>query len=756
MNHSGSDDMVKLWNCQDGDCNEICNTKLNYQEQIGSELAPKFKLVWSREGKLKLYFTKDPMGEPLEQIGSCLLDSLPGGRQVVIRYEYSSSQDRNLWIDEMIMEGRFVSDTLAPYVLGVEVLDELTMAINFSESVILPACQSFRLSGSSTGRMNPDTVMIAQHGVVLKFPGIVPNREEHQLWIEGICDRDANCMKDTLITCLRNDAEWGDVVFNELMVDPTPVVFLPEEEYMEIFNRSDFEVDLSGWRVEVNDRSYSIDGLKLKARGPMGSLLVDEPPFKLWPDSYVVITGISLPNEGATLALFSEKDVLIHAVRYEIPWNGLDWKKEGGWSLESPDPHQLCNIAALWEYSSNPKGGTPGITNSNDTELEDITPPIFLYPGYGKGLMDQSGVVRLHYSEPVSFTPQDLLSFKVQPGNIVADSLTKGSPMADQLDVCFPENLHDRLAFKVQFPALADCAGNLSHHVEFRAGRVSELHAGCVLINEIMYDPVEGAPEYIELYIPGNGFYDLRDLAMDVVSDDSSPISPTPLSDHSRIISPGEYLVVTRNLLHLMDAYNLELSGRWIGVKEMRGMVNSGGAVTLTDRAGSVVDRAFYGDQMHMELIDVTRGISLERISTERSGIVLENWHSAASIEGYSTPGRENSQAVKESRTRELILVKPKVFSPDNDGFQDQLEITVSPEIKGWIINMWITGLTGKQVWSLANNHIAGTSVTYTWNGTGGDGRMAGEGIYVLHARGYHPITGESWMKKEAFGLIYP
>ena len=356
VNHSGSDDMVKLWNCQYGHCHEICKTKLNYQEQIGSELAPQFKLVWTREGKLNIYYTKDPRDEPLEQIGSCRLDSLPEGRQLVIRYEYSSSRDRNLWIDEIIMEGRFVNDTLAPYITGVEVLDGQTLAINFSESVIPPACHSFRLSGSSTGSINPDTVMIAQHGVVLKFPRTIPNREEHQLSVEGICDRDANCLKDTLITCLRNDAEWGDVVFNELMVDPSPMVLLPEEEYMEIFNRSDFEVDLTGWRIEVNDRSYSINGLNLKVQGPIESLSLDKPPFKLGPDAYVVITGISLPNEGATLALFSKKEVLIHAVRYELPWNAFNWKKEGGWSLESSDPDQVCNITALWEYSSNQKG----------------------------------------------------------------------------------------------------------------------------------------------------------------------------------------------------------------------------------------------------------------------------------------------------------------------------------------------------------------------------------------------------------------
>lgn len=258
VNFRDSDDLVKLWKCQDGNCLELCTTSLNYQDQAGTSVAPEFRLVWYREGGLDIYFTRDPEQYRAEQIGSCMLDSLPGGRNLVIRYKYSPARDRNLWVDEIKMDGNFVSDTVAPGIEDVKVLDARHLQINFSEPVSVSSYLSFQLSGTSYGSMNPDTILANQGELVLEFPGIIPNREEQLLWVTGICDGDANCLSDTLVTILRNEAEWGDVVFNELMVDPTPSVLLPEEEYLEFYNRSGYEVNLGEWKLEVNSKSHLI------------------------------------------------------------------------------------------------------------------------------------------------------------------------------------------------------------------------------------------------------------------------------------------------------------------------------------------------------------------------------------------------------------------------------------------------------------------------------------------------------------------
>ncbi len=204
-----------------------------------------------------------------------------------------------------------------------------------------------------------------------------------------------------------------------------------------------------------------------------------------------------------------------------------------------------------------------------------------------------------------------------------------------------------------------------------------------------------------------------------------------------------------------MDAYNLERSGRWVELEGMNSLTDGGGTIYLTDRSGAVVDVVSYGDQMHLELLGDSRGISLERISANRPGNDPGNWHSSASIDGFATPGRENSQSVEWGASGDLLEVIPEVFSPDNDGFQDILEITISTQTQGYVVNIWISDLSGSRVSTLANNHMAGPSVTYTWDGEMDLGGMAPEGIYVVHTWGYHPVSGDRWNRKAATGIVY-
>jgi hypothetical protein len=50
-------------------------------------------------------------------------------------------------------------------------------------------------------------------------------------------------------------AEPGDIVITEIMADPVPAVSLPAEEYIEIFNRTEYTFDLENWRLSSEDQS---------------------------------------------------------------------------------------------------------------------------------------------------------------------------------------------------------------------------------------------------------------------------------------------------------------------------------------------------------------------------------------------------------------------------------------------------------------------------------------------------------------------
>ncbi|MFO7668082.1 MAG: hypothetical protein R6W31_00340, partial [Bacteroidales bacterium] len=145
----------------------------------------------------------------------------------------------------------------------------------------------------------------------------------------------------------------------------------------------------------------------------------------------------------------------------------------------------------------------------------------------------------------------------------------------------------------------------------------------------------------------------------------------------------------------------------------------------------------------------------LERMDPKRNGDDPGNWHSAASIEGYATPGRLNSQTIPESDQGSELGLEPRVFSPDNDGYNDLLVISPGIEAAGSVTRLWITQPDGTPVRMLANNSISGTSSQYIWDGRKDNGQMAAEGFYVVHFRGYNPLSGLRWNRKSAVGVVY-
>jgi hypothetical protein len=653
-------------------------------------------------------------------------------------------------VDDIKIKGHFDRDRIAPRIDSLRMFDRRHIQIWFSEEVVFPNPSSFRIiPGELLVNDGPDNLAVADtlfqldHGYVVRFPMMIPNREEVVLGVNGICDPEGNCLTDTLVPLMRNDPVWGDVVITEIMFDPDPPVMLPEQEYLEILNRSSFAMNLENWRLEVNERIREIEGMMLD------------------PGQYTVISDVTLPNDGATIALYSDKDILVHGARYGSLWDEPDWKKEGGWSLESPDPDRVCNVSSLWRYSTDRRGGTPGEVNSVDSSIPDDEEPVLLGYGYS-----DSVTIRLSYSESLKPTIQDdygdqffrylpVGTATIIPGSVYPDSITMSKPISDQLFLHFHGDYLDRSFFKLRMEPVSDCSGNYSQPVTIHAGKPAIPEFGSLVINEIMYDPQDWAPAFIELYNPGIDHMDLKEISLELIKKGSISGHHVPVSSRSRMIGPDQYMVLTKDRYHLMNAYKLEESGRWLELKGLTGFSGSGGTIHLTDRSGMMVDRARYHDQMHMELLDNTTGVSLERITPERSGADPGNWHSAASLEGYSTPGKPNSQSMGHAKSDNLLNLEPAVFSPDNDGYEDLLVITVTTGTQGSVLRLWITDLSGNRIRILANNHMAGPEARYVWDGEREDGSMASEGFYVVHLQGYDQVSGEKWNKRTAAGVIY-
>lgn len=177
--------------------------------------------------------------------------------------------------------------------------------------------------------------------------------------------------------------EPGEFVFNELLPNP----FAGGSEYIELYNRSDRALPVSGLSVAVR----KADGT-LNTRYPLSSVTAT-----IEADGYVLLTknleGVTdfytiqfpsslfevpklpiLANTSSTLVLFRTKDgAVIDEVSYTSKWHASSIKDQKGVSLERIDPDAETQSPSNWTSASATVGyGTPGYPNSqSDISLPD-------------------------------------------------------------------------------------------------------------------------------------------------------------------------------------------------------------------------------------------------------------------------------------------------------------------------------------------------------------------------------------------------
>jgi hypothetical protein len=345
--------------------------------------------------------------------------------------------------------------------------------------------------------------------VLLTFDGVFASGENYTLSVGNMQDLEGNVMDNFFSgTFVWYEPVRFDVVFNELMADPSPVVGLPEFEYIELYNTSAFNINLQGWTLQHGTTQRTIP----KAEIPSGGYLVLCPPAAINELSgygnVVAVPGLSttaLLNAGTTLILYDEHMEMISWVSYTNQWYNDPEKSSGGWSLEKIDPYNFCGEGGNWIASTSPKGGTPGSPNSVLSENPDITPPQLLGVTIENSLelslrfnetMDEIGLL-----DPANY------SVNMGIGNPIAVSVSE--PDFKLVKLILPVPLDDDVIYEIELSEeITDCAGNplLVNTTGFTTYRPKRFD---IVFNELMANPTPmiGLPpqKYLELYNT-NGF----------------------------------------------------------------------------------------------------------------------------------------------------------------------------------------------------------------------------------------------------------
>lgn len=622
-------------------------------------------------------------------------------------------------------------DATSPSVVSWSIAHPDTLHLVFSETMdttgySLPDWPLTPFNSITAAQWNSSLTEVR---LVVEFP-MLPTGA-WQLEAGGITDCSGNELADVTLTFFAAFSPIpGDVIFNEIMPDPEPAILMPAAEYIELYNRSDHPIDLQG--VSINDAIVEQQVIM-----PAGGYLVvgdaDLPlAFLGIPNKHLLPDFPSLTNSGATLSLTNENGILLDEVTYDLTWYRDAAKDDGGWSLELINPEDPCSDAGNWRASEDERGGTAGELNSVYDNTPDTVAPQYLYL-----INEPQDAITLVFNEPLDESSLAGVSFTVN-GELVANPDAQFYDGSGQRIILHYGEMEAGVVYEFQVLGLYDCWQNETGLITGVFMLPVQGEPGDVVINELLFDPLEGGYDFVELYNRSTRAQSLAGWSI-ANGEGGVPQTDDPITENEIVLLPGQFLVLTENSDALPDHYPFTRLDRVLLMPSMPAFTVGSGEVFLLMPDLQQGDFFPYNEDMHFDLLNSTDGVSLERVDPFRPSLDETNWQSAAQSQGFATPGYINSQSWFGDFDPEGISIEPEVFSPDNDGYQDQLHIHYADDTPGMLAQIFIFDSEGRKVRNLTRNELLGANNTISWDGLTDENLLAPVGIYVIYFEAISP-----------------
>ena len=738
LGEAGSSDAITLFYKDGPTTHEVCRGTAGL---IANPFSIRIRVVRFSNGTWKI--AVDPTGANLygnEASGVEPATLLTGYFALFCRYTTSNSS--GFYFDNIQVQP-YTDSPSPPLLLQSSVSGNNQIQLNFNKPIEKTASLQI-LNFSLSDGTHPSSVYgdpLTGSIIHLDFNNPLPINQLIKININGITDLDGNVMPQKEITLQYHPTQAFDVLISEIMADPVPSKGLPECEYLELFNRSSFPVNLNRWTLQIGNKEQSLPDTVIASHQYLIITAVSDASLMTKYGKIIPVKDLILPNEGCLLVLKDQNRQIIHALDFKSDWHDDASKKNGGWSMEMIDPLNPCGESVNYRSSVDAKGGTPGEINSVKSSLPDSSFPQLLsvFPNDSMHLL-------VNFSETLdTLQMSNTAAYTIEPLSVKPKKVFDKGPLYHSAILELANPLLKKTIYTLTVNQnLTDCVGNqLKKPTQIQFGLPYDLKTRGIVINEIMFDPGPDKEEFIEIFNRSPEIYDLNKLFLKVENTASSGQKPSVrISEEGLLILPGEFRVLTKNKKLLSNLYPLVPMGLIIETNGFQALSNEGGSITLSDSTGTVIDKASFSPAMHFQMLRLTAGVSLERIDPDGVSDIKANWQSAAETAGFSTPGKINSQHISQNPSTNTFTLEPEQFTPDNDGRDDNLLIKYSPEKPGSMMTIIVFDINGKPVRKLADNVLLATENTFTWDGFNDNHIKATAGIYIVYGVIY-TTTGE-------------
>lgn len=461
--------------------------------------------------------------------------------------------------------------------------------------------------------------------------------------ITAVFTNDEDISDNSIYSTIAAGAAESSILINEFMYDPAN----GEPEWIELFNNSKNEIDISNWKISdvLSSPSQKLITENKTVFAPGEFLVITKDSIiidyhSIIPCKILVSNFPNLNNTEDGIVLKDINGNTIDSVFY-----GTNFSSAKGFSLERFSIKRSSADTLNWKQSIDIEQSTPGRINSNLEKQFDLAIYDLVIdptqPTINEEISISAKIQNFGISTAWNFSIEFLTAEEQNKGNILS---VESLESLDSLIITADEkiNIGDSVSIlcRIIFPADEDTLNNSIERTFF-----SGYNYGDILINEIMYEPIEDQPEWIE-------FINYSDRDINIKNWRAGDLSLQKLiTSENTIIHPGEFFIVSRDSILFKNCKTF--------ISRFGTLGNSEDAILIYDFREALIDSFYYNSGL-----GGNAGVTLERVSLSEETNNYYNWFSCIDSSGCS-PGFINSVSSLSEIPDKSFIINEIMYEPN-------------------------------------------------------------------------------------------
>jgi len=745
INLTGNDNNLKFWKINNGNKIVIKDLNFNWNSNNLKNTPVIFYLERNKNGLWYIYFDSS-----FYQNSKILLDSFyeKSYNELIsagFYYQYTKTRDKNFYLYFLNINGYFYINTSPPECKKYEFFDK-TLRLFYDKLLYNSYIPQINLLMSNLFNTLIDSIIVVDNHIDIIFNNKLPENLLITLEVKYVSDLYGNYANDTIITIENYETNPNDIIITEIMVDPYPIVKLPECEYIEIYNRSNKKISLNKWILKISSKKYYIPDIFID---PKEYIIITNKncyeQLKTYGKVIEITNMTSINNEGCEIALYDKNEKLINTIFFDLNYYKDSNKKSGGWSIEIINKDLPCEGKKNWSASINPNGGTPGKENSVsnviifDNNILKLN-KIFVYNDSTLWLIFNKIIVKIDTTQKKYYVKNFAIPNKINIYNQISNIL----------ELTFSKKFEsNRIYTFVMNTSVEDCSGNNNNFpVELNFQKSEEPNYNDIIFSEILFSPYEADGEFLEIYNNSAKSIDLNNCLIGIENKDKTIKYYKPIN-YPYPINPYEYIAFTKDLEKVTKFYKCS-EHNIIETNNIPILSDDGRCLFLYNKDTVEIDKFCYNKNIYPDVIKNIKGISIEKNINCKNNENIQ-WNCSSFLLG-ATPGMSNSQECENEIKKDRIEIDNELFSPDGDGINDEINFNLIFKNSENICNAYIFNSSGTLTNILLKNQVMGINNQLKWDGKTIYGNTAPIGIYIILVE-YYNTNGEIKQMKKSFYL---